>query len=66
MLDFLIPGHHGSSTVDVLIQVATMAAGLLIAAGLRYGLEALRRKRRAAQVEGQRAADRVEDQVGAK
>ena len=44
MLDFLTPGRHGSSPVDVLIQVATLAAGLLIAAALRFGVEALRRR----------------------
>ncbi len=47
MLDFLTPGHHSSSPTDVLIQVATLAAGLLIAAALRFGLNALRRKRAA-------------------
>jgi len=47
MLDFLTPGHRGSSPVDVLIQVATLAAGLLIAAALRFGVEALRRRRAA-------------------
>jgi len=47
MLDFLTPGHHTSSPTDVLIQVATLAAGLLIAAALRFGLNALRRRRAA-------------------
>jgi hypothetical protein len=47
MLDFLTPGHHDSSPVDVLIQVATLAAGLSIAAALRFGVEALRRRRAA-------------------
>jgi hypothetical protein len=45
MLDLLTPGHHGSSPVDVLIQVATLGASLLIAAGLRFALDAWRRKR---------------------
>ena len=47
MLDFLTPGQHSSSPTDVLIQVATLAAGLLIAAALRFGLNALRRRRAA-------------------
>ena len=47
MLDFLTPGHRGSSPVDVLIQVAPLAAGLMIAAALRFGVEALRRRRAA-------------------
>jgi hypothetical protein len=45
MLDFLIPGHPGHSPVDILIQVATLAAGLLIAAALKYWIDALRRSR---------------------
>lgn len=45
MVDFLSPGHHGPSPVDVLNQVATLGAGLLIAAGLRFALDAWHRKR---------------------
>ena len=45
MLDFLTPGHHGTSFVDVLIQVATLGLGLLIAAALKAGVDALRRRR---------------------
>lgn len=45
MLDFLTPGHHGTSAVDVLIQVATLAAGLGIAALLKLAVDAWRRRR---------------------
>ncbi len=45
MLDFLSPGHHGPSPVDVLNLGATLGAGLFIAAGLRFALDAWHRKR---------------------
>ncbi len=45
MLDFLTPGHHGGSLADVLIQVATLGVGLLIAAALKLGVDRLRRRR---------------------
>jgi hypothetical protein len=46
MFDFLTPGHHGTTPVDVLIQVATLAAGLAIAAGLKIAVDAYLRRRR--------------------
>jgi hypothetical protein len=46
MLDFLTPGHHGSTPLDVLIEVATLGAGLAIAAGLKIAVDAYLRRRR--------------------
>jgi hypothetical protein len=46
MLDFLTPGHHATSPIDVLIEVATLAAGLAIAAGLKIAVDAYLRRRR--------------------
>jgi hypothetical protein len=54
MLDFLTPGHHGGSLADVLIQVATLGVGLLIAAGLKIGIDTLRRRRARRQADEER------------
>jgi hypothetical protein len=46
MLDFLTPGHRGTTPMDVLIEVATLALGLAIAAGLKIAVDAYLRRRR--------------------
>jgi hypothetical protein len=55
MLDFLTPGHHATTPIDVLIEVATLAAGLAIAAGLKIAVDTYLRRRRRRKATADRA-----------
>jgi hypothetical protein len=45
MFNLPTPGHHNTSTVDLLVQLGTLALGLIIAAALKFAIDAWRRRR---------------------